>query len=108
MKSWQTSISLMSQQGSEANHNSGSPCLTCLQQRKTDSKGKAAIVIDDTNASDEENSAVTQELLRLKDLFEIGLFKSVQEHQYLCDILKKALLHRNPRNEGVGFERKLN
>src|SRR4051812_26417676 len=36
------------------------------------------------------------------------MFKSVQGHQYLCDILKKALLHRNPRKEGVGFERKLN
>ena len=55
-----------------------------------------------------ENSTVTEELLRLKDLFETGLFKSVQGHQYLCDILKKALLHRNPRKEGVGFERKLN
>src|SRR3954466_15436085 len=36
------------------------------------------------------------------------MFKSVQGHQYLCDILRKSLLHRNPRNEGVGFERKLN
>ena len=36
------------------------------------------------------------------------MFKSVQGHQYLCDILRKALLHRNPRNEGVGFERKIN
>ena len=79
-----------------------------MERSKTDSKGKAAILIDDTNASDEENSAVTEELLRLKDLFETGLFKSVQGHQHLCDILKKALLHRNPRNEGVGFERKLN
>src|SRR4051812_39788812 len=101
-------LSLMAQQGSEAKSNSDSPCLTCLERSKTDSKGKAHIVIDDTNASDEENSAVTEELLRLKDLFETGLLKSVQGHQYLCDILKKALLHSNPRNEGVGFERKLN
>src|SRR3954470_14102102 len=64
--------------------------------------------LDATNASDEENPAVTEELLRLKNLFESGMFKSVQGHQYLCDILRKALLHRNPRNEGVGFERKLN
>src|SRR3954468_24991352 len=35
------------------------------------------------------------------------MFKSVQRHQYLCDILKKVLLPRNPRKEGVGFERKL-
>ena len=63
---------------------------------------------DATNTSDEENPAVTKELLRLKNLFESGMFKSVQGHQYLCDILRKALPHRNPRNEGVGFERKLN
>ena len=43
----------------------------------------------------------------MKDLFETGMFKSIQGHQYLCDILKKALLHRNPRKEGVGFKRKL-
>src|SRR3954462_5009028 len=101
-------LSLMAQQGSEANHKADSPCLTCLERSKTDCKGKAPIVIDDTNASVEENPAVTEELLRLKNLFETGMFKSVQGHQYLCDILRKALLHRNPRNEGVGFERKLN
>src|SRR4051812_40306958 len=100
-------LSLMAQQGSEANDKTDSPCLTCLERSKTISKGKA-IVIDETNASDEENPAVTEELLRLKNLFESGMFKSVQGHQYLCDILRKALLHRNPRNDGVGFERKMN
>src|SRR4051812_18622235 len=101
-------LSLMAQQGSEAIDKTESPCLDCLERSKTISKGKAPIVIDDTNASDEENPAVTEELLRLKNLFESGMFKSVQGHQYLCDILRKALLHRNPRQEGVGFERKLN
>src|ERR1041385_1939453 len=101
-------LPLMAQQGSEANHKTDSPCLTCLERSKTDSKGKAPIFIDDTNSSDEENLAVTEELLRLKNLFETGMFKSVQGHQYLCDILRKALLHSNPRNEGVGFERKIN
>src|ERR1041385_6043793 len=101
-------LSLMAQQGSEAIDKTESPCLDCLERSKTDSKGKAPIVIDDTNASDEENPAVTEELLRLKKLFETGMFKSVQGHQYLCDIVRKALLHRNPRNEGVGFERKIN
>ena len=84
-----------------------------MEREKTElsvesSKEKEAIIIDDTNPSVEENPVVTEELLRLKELFEIGMFKSVQGHQYLCDILKKALLHRNPRKEGVGFERKLN
>src|SRR3954466_5060417 len=100
-------LSLMAQQGSEENHKTDSTCLTWLERSKTVSKGKA-IVIDDTNPSDEENPAVTEELLRLKNLFETGMFKSVQGHQYLCDILRKALLHRNPKNEGVGFERKIN
>ena len=36
------------------------------------------------------------------------MLKSVQGQQYLCDSLKKALLHKNPRKEGVGSERKLN
>ena len=103
-------LTLMIQQGSEAKTDLVSTCLTCLDRNKIDplSKGKEPIVIDDTNPSDEENSIVTEELLRLKDLFETGMFKSIQGHQYLCDILKKALVHRNPRKEGVGFERKLN
>ena len=50
-----------------------------------------------TNASNKENPVVTEELLRLKDLFETGMFKSVQGHQYLCDILKKALLRIQER-----------
>ena len=103
----------MVQQEPNAKDDLVSPCLTCLERSKTESipdmsKGKETIVIDEANHSDEENSAVTEELLRLKDLFETGMFKSVQGHQYLCDILKKALLHRNPWKEGVGFERKLN
>ena len=104
-------LTLMAQQGSETKNESTSPCLTCLERSKIESisersKGKQPIVIDDANPSNEET--ITEELLRLKNLFETGMFKSVQGHQYLCDILRKALLHRNPRNEGVGFERKIN
>src|SRR3954462_5327163 len=101
-------LTLMAQQVSEAKTDSDSPCLTCLERSNIDSRGKAPMFPEDTNPSIEENPAVTEELLRLKNLFETGMFKSVQGHQYLCDILRKALLHRNPRNEGVGFERKLN
>jgi len=72
------------------------------------SKQKETIIIDDANPSVEENPVVTEELLRLKELFETGMFKSVQGHQYLCNILKKAILHRNAHKEDVGFERKLN
>jgi hypothetical protein len=36
------------------------------------------------------------------------MFKSLKGHQTLCDVLKKSILHKNPRKEGVSFERKLN
>ena len=36
------------------------------------------------------------------------MFKSLIGHQTLCDVLKKSNLHKNPRKEGIGFERKLN
>src|SRR3954463_7295580 len=104
-------LTLMAQQGSEDKNESTSPCLNCLEQSKIESiteksKGKQPIVIDDANSSNEET--ITEELLRLRNLFETSMFKSVQGHNYLCDILRKDLLHRNPRNEGVGFVRKLN
>src|SRR4051812_41792017 len=91
-------LSLMAQQGSEAKNDSSLPCLTCLDRDRLESahKGKGPIIIDDTNPSVEENAFVTEELLRLKDFFDTGMFKSVQGHQYLCHILKKTLLHRNP------------
>jgi len=91
-------LTLMAQQGSDAKTDSTTPCLTCLDRDKLESarKGKRPIVIDDSNPSVEENDNVTEELLRLKDLFDTGMFKSVQGHQHLCDILRKALLHRNP------------
>ena len=76
-------LTLMVQQGFEvkSKNDSVSPCLTCLDRNKIDplSKGKEPIVINDTNASEEEHSAVTEELLRLKDLFETGMFKSIQD-----------------------------
>src|SRR4051812_6885040 len=36
------------------------------------------------------------------------MLKSLKGHQILCDVLKKSILHKNPRKEGLGFERKLN
>ena len=62
-------LSLMVQQDSNAKNDLVSPCLTCLERSKTDSisKGKEPIFIDDTNPSDDENLAVSEELLRLKD-----------------------------------------
>src|SRR6266496_1241057 len=36
------------------------------------------------------------------------MYKSLKGHQALCDVLKKQILNRNPRKEGISFERKLN
>ena len=62
-------FTLIAQQGSEAKNDTISPCLTCLERSKTE-KGKEPIIIDDINPSVEENPAVTEELLRLKDLLD--------------------------------------
>ena len=60
------------------------------------------------NPSVEENGNVFDENVGLKDLIQTGMFKSLKGHQTLCDVLKKSILHKNPRKEGIGFERKLN
>jgi hypothetical protein len=36
------------------------------------------------------------------------MYKSLKGHETLCDVLKKQTLNRNPRKEGIAFERKLN
>lgn len=60
------------------------------------------------NPSVEENGSMSDENARLKDLLQTGMFKSLKGHQTLCDVLKKSILHKNPRKEGVNFQRKLN
>ena len=37
-----------------------------------------------------------------------GIYKSLKGHQTLCDVLKMQIFNRNPRKEGIAFERKLN
>lgn len=60
-----------------------------------------------TNPSSEETSNILEENVRLKNILETSMFKSLKGHQILCDLLKKQILNRNPRNEGVGFTRNL-
>ena len=60
------------------------------------------------NPSSEEATAITNDNDRLKTLLETGMYKSLKGHQILCDVLKKTILNKNPRKEGVGFERNLN
>ena len=61
-----------------------------------------------TNPSSEEATSDTDENVGLKELYVTGMYKSLKGHQTLCDVLKKQILHRNPRKEGIAFERKLN
>ena len=61
-----------------------------------------------TNPSTEDATTIADENARLKTLLETGMYKSLKGHQTLCDVLKKHILNRNPRKEGVGFERKMN
>src|SRR4051812_8603074 len=57
-------LTLIAQQGYEAKSVSDSPCLTYLERSNTKARGKAPMFPDATNTSDEENPAVTEELLR--------------------------------------------
>ena len=61
-----------------------------------------------TNPSAEDTTTIADENARLKTLLETGMYKSLKGHQTLSDVLKKQILNRNPRKEGVGFERKMN
>ena len=61
-----------------------------------------------TNPSAEDTTTIAVENARLNTLLETGMYKSLKGHQTLCDVLKKQILNRNPRKEGVGFERKMN
>ena len=68
----------------------------------------SSTTVVETNPSSEEAIAITDENARLKTLLETGMYKSLKGHQTLCDVLKKQILNKNPRKEGVGFERRIN
>ena len=92
------------------------PCLKCLKHRSADytleifaTVEKIATAINvESNLSSEEYVAISDEKSRLKNLLETGMLKNHKAHQTLCDVLKKSILHKNPRKEGLGFERELN
>jgi hypothetical protein len=93
------------------------PCLKCLERDNANSSAECSTVSESTisstvdvatNPSSEEATALTDENARLKTLLETGMYKSLKGHQTLCDVLKKQILNRNPRKEGIGFERNIN
>ena len=61
-----------------------------------------------TNSSSEDTTCITDDNAELKELYVKGIYKSLKGQQTLCDVLKKKILNRNPRKEGIAFERKLN
>ena len=92
-------------------------CLKCLEHDNDVSVAEcstaATVAISSTadvvtNPSSEDTTTIADENARLKTLLETGMYKSLKGHQTLCDVLKKQILNRNPRKEGVGFERKMN
>src|SRR3954471_14035026 len=108
--------SLLSQQIIMPQEGFNPPCLKCIEHDSITSVPSSSIssysVISIasmvSNPSSEDTIDIAEENARLKSLLETGMFKCLKGHQILCDILKKQILNRNPRKEGVTFTRKLN
>jgi hypothetical protein len=93
------------------------PCLKCLERDNAISTTKCSnaseVAISSTsdvvtNPSSKDTTTIADENARLNTLLEISMYKSLKGHQTLCDVLKKQILNRNPRKEGVSFERNMN
>ena len=109
--------SLCAEQISSAQEGFEPPCLKCIERDNATSVAECStattVAISSTvdvvtNPSAEDTTAIADENARLKTLLETGMYKSLKGHQTLCDVLKKQILNRNPRKEGVGFVRKMN
>ena len=108
--------SLLSQQINTAQVEFIPPCLKCIERESANSSpesSNASIAANSspvstiTNSSSEDIASITDNA-GLKELYVTGMYKSLKGHQTLCDVLKKQILNRNPRKEGIAFERKLN
>src|SRR3954470_11495164 len=108
--------SLLAQQISAAQEEFVLPCLKCIERESANSTpecSNASNVTNSspasaiTNSSSEYIASITDDA-GLKELYMTGMYKSLKGHQTLCDALKKQILNRNPRKEGIAFERKLN
>ena len=108
--------SLLAQQISATQEEFFPPCLKCIERESANSSpesSNAANVSNSShasaisNSSSEDIASITDDA-GLKELYMTGMYKSLKGHQTLCDLLKKQILNRNPRKEGIAFERKLN
>src|ERR1041385_6247811 len=108
--------SLLSQQIIMPQEGFNPPCLKCIEHDHIISVPSSSMSPDSvfciasvvSNPSSEDTIEIAEENARLKSLLETGMFRSLKGHQTLCDILKKQILNRKPRKEGVAFTRKLN
>ncbi|KAI5003256.1 hypothetical protein ZWY2020_030416 [Hordeum vulgare] len=109
--------SLLAQQISASQVEFIPPCIKCIDRETANSSPESSNATTATNTSTapvvsisslEENTNVTDENAGLKELYVTGMYKILKGHQILCDVLKKQILNRNPRKEGIALERKLN
>ena len=108
--------SLLAQQISSAQDEFIPPCLKCIERESANSSLECSNASNATNSSTVtaitnssfEDAASIIDHEGLKELYVTGMYKSLKGHQVLCDVLKKQILNRNPRKEGIAFERKHN
>ena len=109
--------SLLAQQISVSQAQFIRPCLKCIERETANSSpesSNASIATNSstapvvTNSSLEETTNVADENAGLKELYVTVMYKSLKGQQTLCDVLKKQILNKHPRKEGISFERKLN
>ena len=105
--------SLLAQQISVTQEEFVPPCLQCIERETTNyspecsnasNATNSSYVSAVTNSSSKDNASITDDA-GLKELYMTGIYKSLKGHQTLCDVLKKQILNRNPRKEGIAFER---
>ena len=106
--------SLLAQQISASQEEFVAPCLKCLERDNANSSAECSTAAIYSTVSvvsipsSEETTSVTDKNAGLKELYITDMYKSLKGHQTLCDVLKKQILNRKPRKEGIAFERKLN
>ena len=107
---------MLAQQISAAHEEFIPPCLKCIERESANSSpecSNASIAANSstvsviTNSSSEDAASITDHA-GLKELYVIGMYKSLKAHQALCHVLQKQIFNRRPKKEGIAFERKLN
>ena len=90
-------VSLLAQQITITQEGFNPPCLKCIENdcinatpsssMSSESAISTASVV--SNPSSKDTIDIAEENVRLKNLLETGMFKSLKGHQTLCDVLTK-------------------